>query len=97
MAELKRILEKQQHEIQQALGKALLYPWYCDDQKNFPGATRKDGVCVGEHIAESLADEAADVIASMRIALRVIYTWADCDALDPDHVRKLIEKTKGVK
>lgn len=93
----KEALFKQQHEIQQTLGKALLYPWYCDDQKNFPGTTRKEGVCVGEHIAESLADEAADVIESMRTALRVIYTWAACDALDPEHVRKLIDKTKGVK
>ena len=51
-------------EIEQILGKALGYPWYKDDQKNFPGATEKDGVCVGEHTAVTLAMEAADKLDS---------------------------------
>ena len=53
--------EHQKHDdaICQTLGKALGYPRYCDDQKNFPGATEADGVCVGDHVAESLAEEAA--------------------------------------
>lgn len=46
-------------EVCQTLGKALGYPWFKDDQKNFPGATADDGVCVGDHIAESIAAEAA--------------------------------------
>ena len=50
------------HEIEQILGKALGYPWYMDDQKNFPGATEQDGVCVGDHTALSLVDEAASRI-----------------------------------
>ena len=56
---------KQQAEICNDLGRALGYPRYCDDQKNFPGATDKDGVCVGEHVAESLAAEAAGKIAEL--------------------------------
>lgn len=55
-----------QHDIQQTLGRALGYPWFKNDQKNFPGSTEADGVCVGDHVAESLADEAADKIAALR-------------------------------
>lgn len=58
---------KTQHEIKQVLGKALgNYPWYKDDQKNFPSATDADGVCVGEHVAETIAEEAANVIVQMK-------------------------------
>ena len=53
---------RQNHEIAQILGRALGYPRYCDDQKNFPGTTDADGVCVGDHTAESLAAEVADKI-----------------------------------
>lgn len=53
------------NEIEQTLGKALGYPWYKDDQKNFPGSTEKDGVCVGEHVAESIASEAANRIEKL--------------------------------
>lgn len=49
-------------EVCQVLGKALGYPWFKDDQKNFPGATEAGGVCVGGHVAETLADEAAELI-----------------------------------
>ena len=52
--------------IQQTLGKALGYPWFKDDQKNFPGSTQEHGVCVGDHVAESLADEAAEMIGRLR-------------------------------
>lgn len=55
---------KTTEEISQTLGRALGYPRYCDDQKNFPGATDEDGVCVGDHVAETLANEAARRIAS---------------------------------
>lgn len=50
---------KEEHEVCQHLGKALGYPWFKDDQKNFPGTTEADGVCVGEHVPCTLADEAA--------------------------------------
>lgn len=58
--------------IQQTLGKALGYPWFKDDQKNFPGSTVEHGVCVGDHVAESLADEAAETIGRLRAERRWI-------------------------
>lgn len=60
---LRDACSKQNDEIGQILGAALGYPRYCDDQQNFPGSTAADGVCVGEHTAESLAAEAAEAIA----------------------------------
>jgi hypothetical protein len=61
-AKIKRLrdgIAKQNMEIEQTCGKALDYPWFKDDQKNFPGATEKDGVCVGDHVAETIAAELA--------------------------------------
>ncbi len=55
-----------QHEISQALGRALGYPRYADDQENFPGADDSDGVCVGELLAEDLASLAAREIESLK-------------------------------
>lgn len=52
-------------EIEQILGKALGYPMRKDDQKNFPGATEADGVCVGDNTACSLANEAAKRIEDL--------------------------------
>ena len=43
--------------IGQLAGKALGYPWFKDDQQNFPGATEADGVCIGEHVAETIVQE----------------------------------------
>ncbi len=63
---LRSALAKQNHEIGQALGRALGYPKFADDQKNFPGATDADGVCVGEHVAETLASEAAAEIERLK-------------------------------
>lgn len=37
---------KEFREIEQMLGKALNYPWFKDDQENFPGTTEADGVVV---------------------------------------------------
>ena len=54
------------NEVEQILGKALGYPWFKDDQKNFPGAMEADGVCVGEHVAQSIADEAASKIQELQ-------------------------------
>jgi len=61
-AKIKRLrdgIAKQNLEIEQTCGKVLDYPWFKDDQKNFPGATEKDGVCVGDHVAETIAAELA--------------------------------------
>ena len=35
------------------------YPWFKDDQVNFPGATEEQGVCVGDHVAATLSMDAA--------------------------------------
>lgn len=56
---LKRAVAKSHEEICQIAGKELGYPWFKDDQKNFPGATEECGVCVGEHVAETIVAELA--------------------------------------
>ena len=66
VGKLERAIDKMDGSICQSLGKALGYPRYCDDQGEFPGATEADGVCVGEHVAESLAVEAAEQITALR-------------------------------
>ena len=63
---LKRACSMMNDEVSQTLGRALRYPRFCDDQKNFPGSTDADGVCVGDHVAESLAAEAAKEIERLR-------------------------------
>lgn len=60
---------KQNDEVCQVLGRALGYPAFVDDQVNFPGATEADGVCVGDHVAESMADEAARRISAAEAKL----------------------------
>lgn len=66
LVQLKSAYAKELHAIEQILGRALDYPWFKDDPDNFPGATEADGVCVGEHTAVSLADEAAKTIEMLR-------------------------------
>jgi hypothetical protein len=67
IAFLERAISKQNSEIEQTLAQAIgCYPWYKDDQVNFPGATVAHGVCIGEHVAETLAMEAARLIRSLR-------------------------------
>ena len=56
---LREGLLKQNQNIEQTCGKVLGYPWFKDDQKNFPGATEKDGVSVGDHVAETIVSELA--------------------------------------
>lgn len=60
----RKTMVRENEEICQILGKALGYPWYKDDKKNFPGATEANGVCVGDHVAVTLAMEAAHKIAT---------------------------------
>ena len=57
---------QESQEIEQILGKALGYPWYKDDPKNFPNATEADGVCVAPNTAASLAMEAVDLITKLK-------------------------------
>ena len=69
---LKKAAITQASEIEQTLGKALGYPWYKDDQVNFPGATEVNGVCVGDNVAESLAMEAANRLTDYEAAMAVV-------------------------
>ena len=63
ISELNRALAKQNEEICQILGAALGYPKYSDDRINFPDMPLDDpSVCVGDHVAESIAAEAAEWI-----------------------------------
>ena len=69
IAETERLREgiaRESRDVEQPLGKALGYPWYKDDQKNFPDASEADGVCVGEHTPASIAAEAASEIERLR-------------------------------
>lgn len=61
-----RVYRDQEREIEQLLGKALGYPWYKDDQKNFPGATEEDGVCIGEHVTVTIVMEAAEKLTQLQ-------------------------------
>lgn len=63
---LRHGLSKVNEEVCQTLGKALRYPWFKDDQTNFPDSTEKQGVCVGDHVAESIAVEAARTLKGVQ-------------------------------
>ena len=65
-----RKYQQELNDIEQILGKALGYPWFTDDPKNFPTATEADGVCVGDHTAWSLAMCAADKIKELEEKLK---------------------------
>ena len=67
---LERTCSKTNEEVCQSLGKVLGYPWFKDDQKNFPDATEENGVCVGEHVAESISEEAAKKIVALEERVR---------------------------
>lgn len=96
---LRKVCSEINDSVSQTLGRALQYPKFADDQKNFPGATDADGVCVGDHIAGSLAEEAAKEIVRLRNALRNMTddrdSWSDqaSNRLD-DAVRFLEERDK---
>ena len=65
-ADLAASWSKENEAIVQILGRALGYPRFADDQKNFPGATDADGVAVAEYTAGTIAEEAAERIAALR-------------------------------
>ena len=68
IARLRAACSATNEAVCQTLGRTLGYPKFCDDQENFPGATEADGVCVGDHVAESIAEEAARKIGELRAA-----------------------------
>jgi len=65
LSTLEKKCAKDDYELCQILGKALGYPWYKSDLKNFPNATDEDGVCTGDHVGITLANEAALKIAKL--------------------------------
>jgi hypothetical protein len=71
-ARLRIEYSKTNDDVCQTLGRALKYPKFVDDQKNFPGATEENGVCVGDHVAESIAMEAARHIGELNERLEAV-------------------------
>lgn len=92
IARLRNACSTMNYDVSQTLGKALGYPWFKDDQKNFPGATEKDGVCVGDHVAESIAMAAASRIAADRKRIAELEKEADEDADEIRHYANLIHE-----
>lgn len=83
---------KSNDEICQTLGKVLGFPWYKNDLDLFPCATEVDGVCVGDHVAETLASNAADRIRHLDSRLQI-------DTLNPnrrEHIVILAEVSKNL-
>jgi hypothetical protein len=71
--ELRRHIAEDDHAIEQALGKALGYPYIYEVEEDgkrsivapdYPGAVKTDEVCVGEHTSVWLAVEAADKLTA---------------------------------
>ena len=84
LARLRDAFSRENNTISQVLGRALGYPRFADDQKNFPGATDANGVCVGDHVAASLADEAANVIRALKAEVETLseQRWRLLEACD---------------
>lgn len=57
--------EQELHECEQTAARALNYPRFSDDQKNFPGA-EGDERCVGEHTPSTIVEALADVYATVK-------------------------------
>jgi hypothetical protein len=98
-SERERGMMKELHDVEQVLGMALGYPWYKDDQKNFPGAIDADGVCVGEHVPATIAAEAADGIQMLRRALERINAMPNynpSDILIPERSESLLARYQQV-
>ena len=52
--------QKHLRACEQIAGKALGYPWFKNDQANFPGTTEAEGVCIGEHVGDTIVEELAN-------------------------------------
>jgi hypothetical protein len=72
VARLKAACAATEHEVQQTLGKALGYPPLYPDAE----ATDSGQVGVGDHVAASLADEAAATIGGLQAALQPFADYA---------------------
>lgn len=62
-----RQYQKDNDEVVQEVGKTLLYPWYKNDQVNFPGSTIEDGVCTGEHVSVTIVKELIDAYQKVQV------------------------------
>jgi len=92
---LKRVRDKmleEFHQIEQILGKALNYPWFKDDPKNFPNTTEADGVAIGDHTAWSLAVCAADKIKELQEQLDKEYERGYQEGVDAEYERNNFRK-----
>lgn len=67
----RKVLYATKYLIENTAGEALGYPAYVDDQVNFPGATKDDGVCIGEHVTETIVAELADAYKYLQAQLRL--------------------------
>jgi hypothetical protein len=99
VAHLEKALSVREQDICQTLGIALGYPRFVDDQQNFPGATEAHGVCVGEHVAVSIAMEAARRLTALpsgkaqrEAAAKIL---AKAAGLDPDATDNFEGKNYG--
>lgn len=75
LAEAQRKIAGYQHhlrECEQFAGRALGYPWFKDDQVNFPGAAEADRVCVGEHIGDTIVEELANAFTALEARLSAL-------------------------
>lgn len=76
--------------VEQTAGRALGYPRYCDDQKNFPGSTDADGVCVGDHSAVTIVRELAEKYSEARAEVeRLTQQVHDACSNAGDDIREL--------
>jgi hypothetical protein len=64
---LRAACSQTEHAVCQILGRALKYPRYADDPKNFPDEADSDDVCTGDHVAVTLAEEAAHELRQLRL------------------------------
>jgi hypothetical protein len=80
---------KSNDTICQSLGKVLGFPWYKSDLKTFPDATDADGVCVGDHVAETLAENASDRIKHLENQLAI-------DELNPNRRQHIVLLTDRI-
>ena len=75
--QLQGVAQKSDEEICQTLGKALGYPWFKDDLKNFPECTEADGVCVGDHCGATLALEMRDRMSELEAKVKRLTETGD--------------------
>jgi len=78
---------KELREAEQVAGKALGYPYYKDDLKNFPDCNEEDGVCTGEHTPVTIVMELAEkykALQSREKAMREALEWQPIETAPKD-------------